>query len=89
MSQGVAVCNCLPKTAWPPTSATPDGAVWYSESGAEPNTIVRFDPRSRTFARWSIPSGGGVVRHMVATPDGDIYIACSGVDKVGVVKAGR
>ena len=20
MSQGVAVCNCLPKTAWPPTS---------------------------------------------------------------------
>ena len=21
MSQGVAVCNCLPKTAWPPTSA--------------------------------------------------------------------
>ena len=70
-------------------AATPDGAVWYSESGAEPNTIVRFDPRSRTFARWSIPSGGGVVRHMVATPDGDIYIACSGVDKVGVVKVGR
>ena len=22
MSQGVAVCNCLPKTAWPPTSST-------------------------------------------------------------------
>ena len=22
MSQGVAVCNCLPKTAWPPTSKT-------------------------------------------------------------------
>ena len=22
MSQGVAVCNCLPKTAWPPTSTS-------------------------------------------------------------------
>lgn len=25
-------------------------------------------------------------RHMVATPQGDIYIACSGVGKVGVVR---
>ena len=23
---------------------TPDGTVWYSESGVNPNTIVRFDP---------------------------------------------
>jgi virginiamycin B lyase len=66
-----------------------DGAVWYSESGIEPNTIVRFDPGSRTFARWPIPSGGGVLRHIVAPPDGNLYIACSGVDKVGVVKVGR
>jgi len=28
-----------------------------------------------------------VVRHMVATPQGDLYIACSGVNKVGVVRA--
>ncbi len=67
-------------------AATPDGAPWYSESGKKPNTIVRFDPGSRTFTRWPIPSGGGVVRHMVATPGGDLYIACSGVNKVGVVK---
>jgi virginiamycin B lyase len=64
---------------------TPDGMVWYSESGVQPNTIVRFDPTSQKFARANIPSGGGVVRNMVATPDGRIYIACSGVDKVGVV----
>ena len=70
-------------------AATLDGAVWYSESGIEPNTIVRFHPKTRTFARWSIPSGGGVVRHIVATPDGNLFIACSGVDKVGVVKVGR
>ena len=64
---------------------TPDGMVWYSESGVKPNTIVRFDPKSQKFARANIPSGGGVVRNMAATPDGRIYIACSGVDKVGIV----
>lgn len=67
---------------------TPDGMVWYSESGVTPNTIVRFDPKTETFAREDIPSGGGVVRNMVSTPDGRIYIACSGVDKVGIVEPG-
>ena len=68
---------------------TPDGAVWYSESGVKPNTIVRFDPNTRTFDAWPIPSGGGVVRNMVSTPGGDLYIACSGVNKVGIVKVER
>ena len=70
-------------------AATPDGKIWYSESGVEPNTIVRFDPKVKTFEAWPIPSGGGVVRHMVSTPEGDLYIACSGKDKVGVVKISR
>ncbi|MGE5752020.1 MAG: cytochrome C, partial [Deltaproteobacteria bacterium] len=70
-------------------AATPDGSVWYSESGVEPNTIVGFDPRTKSFSRWSVPSGGGVIRHMAATPQGDIYIACSGVNKVGIVKVSR
>lgn len=65
---------------------TPDGMVWYSESGVKPNTIVRFDPRTENFERGNIPSGGGVVRNMAATPDGRVYIACSGVDKVGIVE---
>ena len=66
---------------------TPDGMVWYSESGVKPNAIVRFDPKTETFARAYIPSGGGVVRNMAATRDGRVYIACSGVDKVGVIEA--
>ncbi|HVP79606.1 MAG TPA: lyase [Thermodesulfobacteriota bacterium] len=68
---------------------TPDGVVWYSESGVTPNTIVRFDPSTKAFATWPIPSGGGVVRNMVSTPEGDLYIACSGVNKVGIVKIGH
>jgi virginiamycin B lyase len=65
---------------------TADGMVWYSESGVKPNTIIRFDPKTEGFARALIPSGGGVVRNMAATSDGRVYIACSGVDKVGVVE---
>ena len=64
---------------------TPDGMVWYSESGVKPNTIIRFDPKTQTMARTGIPSGGGTVRNMAATADGRVYIACSGVNKVGVV----
>ena len=43
-------------------AATSDGIVWYSESGVKPNTIVRFDPKTKAFASWPIPSGGGTVR---------------------------
>jgi virginiamycin B lyase len=70
-------------------AATSDGVIWYSESGVKPDTIVRFDPKTKTFNTWPIPSGGGVIRHMVATPDGNIYIACSGVNKVGIVRVSR
>ena len=63
---------------------TPDGIVWYSESGVKPNTLVRFDPNSAHFDTWDIPSGGGVVRNMVATKDGRLYLACSGVNKVAI-----
>ena len=64
---------------------TSDGAVWYSESGVKPNTLVKFDPKSENFSTKAIPSGGGVVRNMVATRDGKLYLACSGVNKVAVV----
>jgi virginiamycin B lyase len=64
---------------------TMDGQVWYSESGVDPNTLVKFDPKSESFSTRAIPSGGGVVRNMVATPDGRLYLACSGVNKVAVV----
>ncbi|MBI2620043.1 MAG: lyase [Ignavibacteriales bacterium] len=67
-------------------AATADGSIWYSESGVEPNTVVMFDPATTEFRTWPIPSGGGVVRHMVATPEGNLYLACSGVNKVGVVQ---
>jgi virginiamycin B lyase len=62
-----------------------DGMVWYSESGVEPNTLVRFDPETHEFATAKIPSGGGVVRNMAVADNGNLYLACSGVNKVAVV----
>jgi len=68
---------------------TSAGTVWYSESGVKPNTLVRFDPKSESFSTEVIPSGGGTVRNMVATPAGRLYLACSGVNKVAVVEVGK
>ena len=65
---------------------TPDGMVWYSESGVKPNTLIRFNPKTEEFARATIPSGGGTVRNIAATSDGHLYLACSGVNKVAVVE---
>jgi virginiamycin B lyase len=47
---------------------------------------VRFDSRSETFQTWAIPSGGGVVRHMMATHDGNLVLTCSGEDRVALVE---
>ena len=61
-------------------------AVWYSESGVRPNTLVRFDPATGKFQTWPIPSGGGGVRNMMVTRDGNIAMAESGVNRVGLVE---
>lgn len=60
--------------------------LWYSESGVKPNTVVRFDPATEKFQTWVIPSGGGVVRNMMATKDGNLWLACSGVNRIAFVQ---
>lgn len=68
-------------------TAAPNGIVWYAETGGTPNRIVGFSPKTRAFsAPVSIPSGGGVVRNMVATRGGKLYLACSGVNKIAIAE---
>jgi virginiamycin B lyase len=62
------------------------GALWYNESGAKPNTIVRFDPGSEKFQSWAIPGGGDIVRNMDVTPDGNPVTANSLTNQVGLVR---
>ena len=66
--------------------ATVNNVVWYSEAGTQPNTLVRFDPKTETFQSWAIPSGGGIVRNMMPTRDGNLVLACSGVNRVALVE---
>jgi virginiamycin B lyase len=63
---------------------TPDGRVWFSESGTTPSTLVRFDSRAEGFTTATIPSGG-VVRNLAVTPNGRLYLALSGADRVAIV----
>jgi virginiamycin B lyase len=61
------------------------GAVWYSESGAKPNTIVRFDPKTEKFQSWAFEGGGDIVRNMDVNPDGNPVTAHSLVNQVGLI----
>jgi virginiamycin B lyase len=61
--------------------------IWYVESGLSPNALVRFDPKTEKFQTWTIPSGGGVVRNMMPTPDGHhLALACSAVNGLALVE---
>jgi virginiamycin B lyase len=62
------------------------GALWYSESGAKPNTVVRFDPQTEKFQSWAIPGGGDIVRNMDVTPGGNPVMAHSLANQVGLVE---
>ena len=87
-----------PKTGafkeWPsPSGATSqpyalvvvNDVVWYNESGQRPDALVRFDPKTEKFQSWAIPSGIGIIRHMRATPDGNLVIHQSSSNRVGLV----
>jgi virginiamycin B lyase len=62
------------------------GALWYNESFAKPNTIVRFDPKAEKFQTWAIPDGGDIVRNMAVTPDGNPVTANSLTNQVGLIE---
>jgi virginiamycin B lyase len=62
------------------------GAIWYNESFAKPNTIVRFDPKTEKVQSWAIPGGGDIVRKMDVTPDGNPVTANSLTNQVGLVE---
>jgi virginiamycin B lyase len=60
--------------------------LWYSESEAYPNTVVRFDPKNEKFQSWVIPGGGNIVRNTDVTRDGDFVLANSLTNEVTLVK---
>jgi len=73
-----------PKSAPYGISAIHD-VLWYSESEARPNTVVRFDPKTEKFQSWAIPGGGNIVRNTSVTPDSNFVLANSLVNTVTLV----
>ena len=65
------------------------GAIWYSESGATPNTVVRFDPKTEKFQSWTIPGGGYIVRNTSVTKDGNFVLANSLANTVTLVRISK
>ena len=74
-----------PKSAPYGISAIKD-VIWYSESEAAPNTVVRFDPKSEKFQSWAIPGGGNIVRNTDVTRDGNFVLANSLTNEVTLVR---
>jgi virginiamycin B lyase len=62
------------------------GAIWYNESFAKPNTLVRFDPKSESFQTWPFPGGGDIVRNMDVTAGGNVVTANSLVNQIGFIE---
>jgi virginiamycin B lyase len=60
--------------------------IWYSESGAKPNTVVRFDPKTEKFQTWVIPGGGDIVRKTDVSRDGNFVMANSLANAVSVAE---
>ncbi len=51
---------------------TPDGAVWFCETGAARNQLVRFVPATGRMQSFAIPGGG--VGGMVSGPKGELWL---------------
>ena len=62
-----------------------DDIIWYNESRQRPDALIRFDPKTEEFQSWAIPSGIGIIRHMRATPEGNLVIHQSSTNTVGLV----
>ena len=62
-----------------------DDIIWYNESRKRPDALVRFDPKTEKFQSWAIPSGYGIIRHMRATPDGNLMIHQTSSNRIGLV----
>jgi hypothetical protein len=57
-----------------------------ADKGADDAHTPVFDQEGAFSTPTPIPSGGGVVRHMVGTPDGKLYLACGSVNKIGIAE---
>ena len=64
-----------------------EGNIWFTANSK--GYIGKLDPKTGQFQTWVIPGGGGVVRNMMATRNGNFVLAESALNMVALVEVGR
>jgi len=67
-------------------TADSSGKIWYEESGAEANKLVRFDPAVDVFRTYPMPAPNSSVRNMARDAKGRLWMPLSLADKIAVVE---
>jgi virginiamycin B lyase len=62
------------------------GKIWYEESGADANKLVRFDPAVEVFRTFPMPAPNSSVRNMARDAKGRLWMPLSLADKIAVVE---
>ena len=62
------------------------GKIWYEESGAKANKLVRFDPTVEVFKTYPMPAPNSSVRNMSRDAKGRLWLPLSLANKIAVVE---
>lgn len=62
------------------------GKIWYEESAASANKLVRFNPAIEVFAVYPMPAPDSSVRNIVRDVRGRLWMSLSIPDKIAVVE---
>jgi len=67
-------------------AADSSGKIWYEESGAAANNLVRFDPAVEVFRTYPMPAPNSSVRNMARDAKGRLWLPLSLANKIAVVE---
>jgi virginiamycin B lyase len=67
-------------------AADTSGKIWYEESGANANQLVRFDPAVQVFRSYPMPAPNSSVRNMARDAKGRLWMPLSLANKIAVVE---
>ena len=62
------------------------GKIWYEESGADANKLVRFDPAVEVFRTYPMPAPNSSVRNMARDAKGRLWMPLSLANKIAVIE---
>ena len=62
------------------------GKIWYEESGAGANKLVRFDPAVEVFRTYPMPAPDSSVRNMARDAKGRLWMPLSLANKIAVIE---